>query len=278
MEQTSTMVSVFGTSKPIIGMVHLKALPGSPGYDFEGGMERIKNLALQDAEALVSGGIDGIQIENQWDRPFAREGDIGPETVACLASVTALVRERFEAPTGICIHLNAVLSAIAVAAATGCQWVRAFEIANAYVSNAGIIEAVGPRAMRYRTNLGARDSLRIFADFHVKHGSHHLIEDRSIEEQLEDVEVAGADAAIVTGLKTGVAPNPQTIGRIKGVVSIPLIVGSGLTLENAAELLPLVDGAIVGTYFKRDGVLGNEVDVDRVRTFMKKVRSIRGDE
>ncbi|MGA2763370.1 MAG: BtpA/SgcQ family protein [Spirochaetia bacterium] len=278
MSLLNVLISIFGTSKPIIGMVHLKPLPGSPLYDRKGGMEKIAELALRDADALIAGGVDGIQIENQWDRPFSRERDMGPETVASVTHVATLLRQRTDVPLGVCIHLNAVVSAIAVAAVTGCQWVRAFEIANAYVSNAGIIEAAGPQAIRYRTTLDAQDRVRVFADFHVKHGSHQMTADRAITEQLEDVQIAGADAAIVTGLKTGVAPSARSLKELRGVVSIPLILGSGLTLENADELLPLVDGAIAGTYFKEKGVLENPVDSDRVRRFMDRVKKLRGDQ
>jgi predicted TIM-barrel enzyme len=57
--------SVFKTTKPVIGMVHLKPLPGSPKYDSSGGMKKIMEAAYIDAERLVSGGIDAIQVENQ---------------------------------------------------------------------------------------------------------------------------------------------------------------------------------------------------------------------
>lgn len=268
---------VFGTSRPIIGMVHLEPLPGSPGYDPHGGIEKIVELALQDLHSLESGGVDGIQIENQWDRPFLKECDQGPETVACLSAVAALARRESRVPLGVNIHLNAVVSAIAAAVAAGCRWVRAFEIANAYVSNAGIIEAAGPRAMRYRAHLHAAGSVFVLADFHVKHGSHQLIADRSIEEQLEDVQTAGADAAIVTGSKTGVAPDPRTIQRLSGLVEIPLLIGSGLSAGTLEEMLPHVDGAIVGTNFKRDGQLRARVDEAAVSRFMTRVRKIRGE-
>jgi membrane complex biogenesis BtpA family protein len=266
---------VFHTTKPIIGMVHLKPLPGAPRYDHEGGMQAITDTALQDARELIAGGIDAIQIENQWDRPFQKPQDIGPETVASMAAVASRLREEFQVPMGITVHLNGVKQALAIAVASRCQWIRAFELANAYIANAGLVEAAGPDLMRYRAALRA-EQIMVFGDFHVKHGSHWITSDRSIPEQAEDVETALGDAVIVTGIKTGTPPDQEDVAVIRNAVSLPILIGSGLSSKNLDQLLPLVDGAIVGSSFKKDGVLANPVDRDRVRDFMDRVSAIRG--
>jgi len=267
--------AVFGTAKPVIGMVHLPPLPGSPRYDAERGMTYIIDRALEDTAALVEGGIDGIQVENQFDRPFLKPQDIGPETVAGITAAVTRIRASFQIPVGVNVHLNGVRQAIAVAVGAGCQWVRAFELANAYISNAGLLEAVGPEAMRYRSFLRSEQSVMIFGDFHVKHGSHAITADRSLEEQAEDVQMALADAVIVTGGATGTAPTPAEIEKIRKVVHIPVLIGSGLSASNLDRLLPLIDGAIVGTSFKVDGHLENPIEVARVRSLMEKVRASR---
>jgi membrane complex biogenesis BtpA family protein len=270
-------VGIFGTSKPIIGMVHLKPLPGAPRYDSRAGMGQIIETALKDAEALVSGGIDALQVENQWDRPFQKSEDVGYETVAAITAVIERLKTRFEIPMGVTVHLNAVIQAIAIAVAAGCKWVRAFEMANAYISNAGFVEAAGPAATRYRSFLRADEDVMIFGDFHVKHGSHQILADRSLFEQAEDVVTALGDAVIVTGLKTGRPPDKDDIGGIRGTVPVPVLIGSGLSYENLDQLLPLSDGAIVGSSFKVDNVLANPVDKKKVASFMDKVKRIRGD-
>jgi membrane complex biogenesis BtpA family protein len=275
MKRTLKLPQIFNTEKPIIGMVHLLPLPGAPGYQSEKGMKAIIEEAMDDALRLIEGGVDGIQVENQGDWPFLKPHEIGFETVAAVTAVVTHLRARHELPMGINIHLNGVCQALAIAAATDCQWVRAFELANAYISPSGIIEAAGPQALRYRSFLHAEEKIMIFGDFHVKHGSHKLVSDKSLAEQAHDVASALADGIIITGQETGMAPRREEIAAINRAVRIPLLIGSGLSQENLEELLPLADGAIVGSSFKVDCELKNPVDVTRVKRFMQVARAIR---
>jgi hypothetical protein len=272
--QKPTFGDLFPVAVPVIGMVHLKALPGTPDYDRGGGVSAIIEAAVEDAKLLQSGGIDAIQVENQFDRPFLKGGEIGPEIVAVLAAAAVEVRRAVSLPMGINVHLNGVKEAIAVAQAAGAQWIRAFEIANAYVSNSGIVEAAGPQALRYRSAIGA-ESVLVIGDFHVKHGSHSLIADRTIIEQAADVEEAGGDGVIVTGVKTGLAPTRKEIEEIRAAVSVPILVGSGFSAQNAGELVPVIDGVIVGSSLKQGGVLHNQVDTKRVTALMEMMRNLR---
>jgi uncharacterized protein len=275
MKRTQKLKQVFGTEKPIIGMVHLLPLPGAPGYRPDKGMKAIIAAAMEDASRLAEGGVDGIQIENQGDWPFLKPDEIGFETVAAVTAVVAYLKTRFDLPMGINIHLNGVCQALAIAAATECGWVRAFELANTYVSSSGIIEAAGPQALRYRELLHAREKILIFGDFHVKHGSHQLVAEKSLAEQARDVAAALADGIILTGQETGMAPRPEEVTAIRKAVRIPLFIGSGLSQENLEELLLPADGAIIGSFFKVDGELKNPVDSSRVKKFMQAVKAVR---
>jgi membrane complex biogenesis BtpA family protein len=275
MKQILIFKQIFATEKPIIGMVHLLPLPGSPGYQSEKGMKQIIAAAMDDALRLIEGGVDGIQVENQGDWPFLKPHEIGFETVAAVTAVVSHLRARHDLPMGINIHLNGVCQALAIATATECQWVRAFELANAYISPSGIIEAAGPQALRYRNHLHAGEKVMIFGDYHVKHGSHQLVADKSMVEQARDVAAALADGIIITGQVTGTAPCREEIATIRETVRLPLLIGSGLAIENLEDLLPLADGAIVGSSFKVDGELKNPVDVTRVKRFMQAVKAVR---
>ena len=63
--------STFGSRKPIIAMIHLAPLPGSPLYDRAGGMQKIVEDSARDIEALQEGGVDAVMFGNEGDRPIA---------------------------------------------------------------------------------------------------------------------------------------------------------------------------------------------------------------
>jgi membrane complex biogenesis BtpA family protein len=264
---------IFGRSRVVIGVVHCVALPGTPGYD-GAPIAAIIERALRDAEAYVSGGVEGLIVENHGDIPFLRPEQIGPETAAILAVVTDHIARAVAVPIGVNVLANAVIHALAVARAAGARFVRVNQWANAYVANEGLIEGAAALALRYRALLNGRD-IRIFADAHVKHGAHAIVADRSVAEQVRDVEFFHADAVIATGQRTGDAATDAEIATIRGATALPVLVGSGVTLANAATVLPRVDGLIVGSALKEDGVWWNPVDRGRVRDFMSVVRAVR---
>jgi membrane complex biogenesis BtpA family protein len=253
-------------------MVHLNPLPGTPNYG--GSLQEIIDFACTEAEVLQNGGIDGFQIENQFDRPYLKPSDIGFEIVAYMTSITSIVSRTAKVPYGVHVMMNGIEQAIAVAHSTGAQWVRAYELANAYISNSGYIEAAGPKALRYRKMLGA-DDVMLFGDFHVKHGSHFIINDRPLEDLAHDVQTCGGDALVLTGTATGKAPAIEDAKLIKSVSSLPLFIGSGFNTKNAKEFLPYIDGLIVGSALKFDSILENPTDIERVKVLMDIVRSNR---
>ncbi|MDJ0270953.1 MAG: BtpA/SgcQ family protein [Aigarchaeota archaeon] len=261
---------IFGVAKPIIGMVHLKPLHGSPRF-----RERAYDLfetALKDAEALKEGGVDGVQVENMGDSPFLKPGEIGHEVVALVASVAREVRRATGLPTGVFVLANGVEESIAAAKACGARWVRANMWAYAYIADEGFVEAAAPRAERLK---GIDMSVSVFADVLVKHGSHLITSDIPLATQVSRLEELGADAIIASGERTGAETPLERLQRVKSAASRPVLVGSGITPANVERLLTVADGAIVGTYFKVDGVLANPVDARRVREIMRIVERLR---
>lgn len=257
---------IFGRSKVLIGMIHCPPLPGAPRYR-GGGMGPILDACLRDADQLVAGGLHGLIVENHGDIPFAKPDDIGPETAACLAVIAERVRRETGVPLGINVLANAPLPALAVCVAAGASFIRVNQWANAYVANEGFMEGRAGEAMRYRAALRAED-IRIFADAHVKHGSHAIVADRSIPELARDLAFFDADAVIATGQRTGHAVSVEEVDEIAGATHLPLLVGSGVTPDNVVEILSRTSGVIVASSLKEDGVWWNPVDSARVRAFV----------
>ncbi len=271
--KANALTDLFGTRKTLIGVVHARPLPGAPSYD-GAPVEEIYQHAVAEARRYADGGFDGIIVENHGDIPFAKPDDIGPETVATMALLADRVGKAVSLPVGINILANAAIPAVAAAKASGAAFIRVNQWANAYVANEGIIEGPAAKATRYRAWLRAAD-LRIFADVHVKHGSHAIVADRSVGEMARDAEFFDADVLIATGQRTAGPTSPEEARAIKQATPLPVVVGSGVTMDNVAELLQVVDGVIVASALKQDGVWWNPVDPARVAAFVAHVRALR---
>jgi len=269
--------SIFKKPKPIIGMIHLKPLPGAPKYEPAlDGMKKIINFAITEAEILESAGVDGVQIENYWDNPFLKGEKIGYETCACLSAAAYAISQKISIPFGLNLHLNGGKAALAAAKASGAVWIRIFEFVGAYISYTGLTEGIGGELARYRKQIGA-DEVKLFCDVHVKHGSHFIVNDRSVNDLANDAQEQGAECLIITGFSTGIPPSREVVETaIKGI-HLPVLLGSGLNKKNARELLTVADGAIVGSAFKKDGLIKNKVDLKRTQDFIKEVERIRND-
>ncbi|KGT92211.1 BtpA family membrane complex biogenesis protein [Erwinia typographi] len=270
-EKTDAIQAIFSRKKAVIGVIHCDPFPGSPKYRGRSVGDIIER-AIRDADNYISGGVHGLIIENHGDIPFSKPEDIGPETAALMAVITDKVRTRFNVPLGINVLANAAIPALATALAGGADFVRVNQWANAYIANEGFIEGAAAKALRYRNQLRA-DHIRVFADSHVKHGSHAIVADRSIQELTRDVDFFEADAVIATGQRTGDSATLGEIDEIRGATELPLLVGSGVTPDNVGQILSRTQGVIVASALKVDGVWWNEVELARVQHFMAAARS-----
>lgn len=263
------VASMFG-DKALIGVVHCPPFPGTPRHDGRP-MRDIVDACLRDAAAYVEGGMNGLIVENHGDVPFLKPADIGPETTGFLSVITDRIVQAVDVPVGVNVLANAPIPAFAVATAAGAAFIRVNQWANAYVANEGFVEGRAGEALRYRAALGATH-VKVFADSHVKHGSHAIVADRGIVELTRDLAFFDADAVIATGARTGDSATLDEIDEVGGATSLPLLVGSGVTPGNVARILAKVDGVIVASSLKRDGDWWNEVEVGRVRELVEAAR------
>jgi uncharacterized protein len=239
----------------LIGVVHLLPLPGSPQ---DAGIAGALARAEADARAWIEGGADALIVENFGDVPFAR-GAVEPVTVAAMTRAVERVRGLAgELPVGVNVLRNDAESALSIAHVCGACFVRVNVHVGAAVTDQGVIQSRAAHTLRLRRRLGAQ--VEIWADVAVKHAA-PLGESDPRREARDAVERGLADALIVTGPATGERPDMARIDAVRGAVpDARLLAGSGVTPELAATLRDRVDGAIVGTWAKRDG----RVDVDRV--------------
>ncbi len=271
---TSRLDQLFGVKKPIIAMVHVLPLPGSPGFRGRS-LSSVYDAAVEEALLLEAGGVDALLLENAGDIPFLKPDLIGYETVGTMSVIGERIRRECRLPLGFNIVANAAKASLACARASGAEFIRVNQWANAYVANEGFVEGAAAEALRYRQLLDA-DDIAVLADVHVKHGSHAIVGDRPVSEQARDAEFFGAEILIATGNRTGDATPVGEIEQIKAGSSLPVIVGSGLTPDNVAEVMRVADGAVVGSWFKDNGRMhGGKVQQGKVESLMEKIAAFR---
>lgn len=261
----------FGTETPLIGMVHLPPLPGAPEYD--GSRADIRERARSDARALADSGFDAVLVENFGDAPFYPES-VPKHTVAEMTAITQAVESVVDLPVGVNVLRNDAEAALSIAAATDGSFVRVNVHTGVRASDQGWLEGRAHETMRLREQLDT--DVAVFADIDVKHSASPV--DREVGALArETIDRGLADGLIVSGPETGSAADADTL---EGVVAardecepeVPVLVGSGVRAENAAALLDIADGAIVGTAVKRDRETTERVDADRAATLVDVVR------
>ena len=263
--------TLFPSRKPVIGMIHLAALPGTPASKLP--LEDIEKLAVREAALLRDAGVHGLMIENMHDTPYLR-GRVGPEIVAAMAIIACAVKVTAKLPCGVQILAGANLEATAVAHAAGLDFIRAEGFAFAHVADEGFIQSSAAELLRFRRNIGA-DDVQVWTDVKKKHSSHAITADVDIGETAHAVEFMRGDAVIVTGLVTGDAPQADDVLAVKKKTHLPVYLGSGVTAANLESFFPAADGFIIGSEFKKGGNWANTVDAKRVERFMAAHRRLK---
>lgn len=250
-------------TRSLLGVVHLLPSPSAHGHR---AMAEVLDRAVADARAYARGRFDGVIVENFGDAPFhkgSRDDPVPPDVPAALA----LAASRIAAETGLAVGINCLrndgLAALGVAAVVGARWIRVNVLAGAYVTDQGIVEGEAARLFAYRRQL--RSEVAVLADFLVKHAS--PLAPTDVATGARDLaERSGAHGIVLSGTRTGQPVDVALLDTVRAAVgTFPVWLGSGLTVANAPTLWPRCDGAIVGTFCKRDGRVDQPVDCERVQ-------------
>jgi membrane complex biogenesis BtpA family protein len=258
---------------PVIGMVHAPPLPGSPRY--AGNWAAVEKHVLADVEALVTGGVHGLILENYGDSPFFPD-TVPPITVSGLTRLGVAVSRATSLPLGINVLRNDGAAAVAIAVAVGARFVRINVLTGARVTDQGVISGQAHRILRERAALGA-DNIKILADVDVKHSA-PLASRSSLTDETHDLVLrGGADAVIVTGPATSARVDGNDLAEVwSASCGRPVLIGSGITPSNVADFLPTCNGVIVGSSLKPAGDPGRPVNQSLVAELMAAVKSATG--
>ena len=262
----SRFQDAFGTPKPVIGMVHLGALPGAPLH--QGSMEAILDAARADLIALQEAGFDAVMFGNENDRPYELRVDAA--STAAMAWAVGALRSAIRVPFGVNVLWDPDAT-MALAAATGAAFVREI-FTGAYASDMGLWSPDAGRARRYAARLG----IAPLTLYNVSAEFADSLDRRPLADRARSaVFSAVPDAVLVSGAITGEAARMEDLEAVKAAVDVPVLANTGVKHDTVAEVLALADGCVVGSALKVDGDTWKAVDPDRANDFMARAKAAR---
>ena len=266
----SWLEEVIGTKKPIIAMCHMKAMPGDPYYDEEKGMEYVLERCRHDLLALQEGGVDAIMFSNEFSLPYLTT--VKTETVAAMARIIGELKSEIKVPYGVNCLWDPIAS-LNLAVAVDAKFIREI-FTGVYASDFGLWNTNVGETIRHKRNIGANNVKLLF---NIVPEAATYLADRDIEQIAKSTVFNNRpDALCVSGLTAGSETDSQILKKVKDVVpNTVILANTGVRVSNLEEQLSIADGAVVGTAFKFDGVFENEVDVERVKDFMNRVKTFR---
>src|ERR1700754_4007601 len=262
------MRDVFAAEKPIVAMCHLKPLPGDPDYDADSGVEGVLEAARRDLRALQDGGVDGVMFSNEASLPYLTQ--VEPITVATMARIIGELRSQISVPFGVNVLWDPTAT-VDLAVATGARFVREV-FSGVYASDFGLWNTNAGKTARHQRAVGGQNVKLLY----------NIVPEAAV--YLNDRDVASVarstvfncqpDGLCVSGLTAGADTSAETLRAVKAAVpGTPVFANTGVRAETVAAQLEVADGAIVGTAFKRDGYIWNEVDEARVAELMTAART-----
>lgn len=249
--------SIFTVKKPIIGMIHVWAVKKE---------EQIRQ-ALDDLQKMQDF-VDGVIIENYgWgyeDSNFAFDF-----CFRIIKEITEVVVKNSKIPVGINMLPNDYRKSFRVADEVGCKFIQMDHVYGEFYHCTPIYPHHFRRVREKFSNIAVLGGI---------HPKYYELINKNQQIDVSALEAKKlADAIVVTGKWTGGEADIQDLKTVKLVIGdTPLIVGSGINVNNVAVQLKIANGAIVGTAFKRSGVCkGEPIDTDLVKSLTEEVKKLR---
>ena len=251
-------------------MVHMRAMPGDPGYDRDKGLDWIYELARADMLALQNGGVDAVMFSNEFSLPYLTQVD--PITTITMAALVTQLKTELTIPFGVNVLWDPIAS-IDLAVATGAKFVREI-FTGVYGSDFGIWNTNCGKVIRHQSAIGGQD-VRLF--FNIVPESAAYLGNRDIADIARSTVFNNEpDAICVSGLTAGAETSTQTLKIVKEAIPDTFVfANTGVNKDNVADQLAIADGAIIGTAFKDGGSTWNPVSEKRVKQLMDTIKDLR---
>lgn len=257
--------------KFLAAMIAVLPLPGSPKYN--GNDRKIIKQVLSDLDLYKQIGVDSVLLENDHDIPYIKP-PLDPKGISLMTTIAKEVRKEFDKPIGIQMLEAANITSLEIATNAGLDYIRVEGFVFAHVGGAGIIEGSAGKLLRKRKELEV-EHIKIFADVKKKHTAHSLTADLDITEEIKQAEFFSSDGIVITSQFTGISPKTNDLKKANKATNLPVIIGSGMTPENIGKFIPLADGFIVGSTFRKDGKFLEIIDPERLNRFVKNFKKVK---
>jgi predicted TIM-barrel enzyme len=232
--------------KPVLAMLHLK------GEDEQDRLSR----AHTEIDVLLDSGVDALVVENYFG------------TVTDVENVLAHLQGNYpDAVYGVNV-LDDDAAGFALAERYGATFVQLDSVAGHLAP-----EDDGPFEERLRQWRASTSALVLGG---VRFKYQPVLSGNSLATDLQ-IARSRCDAVVVTGEGTGQETDPGKISEFRRLLGpdFPIVVGAGVTVDNAAEQLALADAAIVGSYLKDSYTDQGDVAGEHVMALMAAVDSVR---
>jgi membrane complex biogenesis BtpA family protein len=258
-------LKLFTGEPPVIAALHLP--------DFTQSRHRsvawYEDYALANARIFATAGIPFVKLQDQ-----TRTSDgASLETVARMSALARLIRTELPVlGLGIIVEAHDPCAALAVAQASGADFVRLKVFVGGAMTSEGPRYGLGASALAYRAAIGAT-GVAVLADVHDR--TARPLSDEPQPFAAQWAARVGADGLVITG--SSLADTLERISAVRQTVpGRPILIGGGVTADNVTEALTAASGVIVSSALMRKGAAEEDLiqwDADLCRWFMDAARA-----
>ncbi|MCB9073770.1 MAG: hypothetical protein H6623_09120 [Bdellovibrionaceae bacterium] len=262
--QAVDFLKLFPNKKPIIAAIMVEHLE-------KDSYKKTEAWLLDQARIASQGNMDAMLIEFRGGGILSR--DIPNWELEMMSQLLKKVIAEFpDLVIGEEILWHFPGSTIKLAKMSGAKFVRIDFFSDDVIAD-GQHVPIDPKAIiKYRNQLDDTN-IALLTDIQVKY-SQMIDKKIPISASAQKAQSLGSDGVIVSGTKSGSSPDTDRVRLArKGVDGLPVVIGSGFSVDNAKDILPLVDAVIVGTSISVK--TGGPLLPEKIKTLMSYVRDYR---
>lgn len=259
----------FGSKKPIIAMCHMPPLPGDSKFDLNKGINYIVDQLKTSINILQDNGADALLFSNEFSMPYLLDAEM--ITVASMARIIGELLSEIKIPFGI-DYMYDTKAAVDLASATEASFIRGV-ISGTYASDLGIWNTNAGKISRYIYSRRMEEKIGVFYSIFPQ-GTSSLDFRNKIDIINTTLSFMKPDAICLSASLIKQLINNDKLKYLLKRENYSLIADGGCDKNNIQTLIQASDGAIIGTAFKRNCEITNNIDANRVNEIITIVNNI----